>query len=96
MRDRPLILTIDEPSAALDPETEYVMFQRIEKIARELGARTGSITVLVTHRFSAVGMADMIVVLDERTIKESGSHAELLAANGLYARLYRAQAEGYA
>jgi len=41
-------------------------------------------------------MADMIVVLDERTIKESGSHAELLAANGLYARLYRAQAEGYA
>jgi ATP-binding cassette, subfamily B, bacterial len=94
MRDEPLLVVLDEPTAALDAETEHQLFERYAATARE--ARTsGSVTVLVSHRFSTVRMADLIVVLDGARLAEAGSHEELLARDGRYADLYRIQAAGY-
>src|SRR5262249_21111314 len=71
MRDEPLLIVLDEPTAALDAETEHALFERYASVARnghitrkEPGSATGRITILVSHRFSTVRMADLIVVLD--------------------------------
>jgi ATP-binding cassette subfamily B protein len=91
MRERPLLLVLDEPTAALDAETEHALFERYAA-----AARSGSgITLLVSHRFSTVRMADLIVVLDGARLVEVGSHAELLARGGQYAELYGIQAAAY-
>jgi ATP-binding cassette, subfamily B, bacterial len=94
MRDRPLLCVLDEPTAALDAETEHSLFERFASASRE-GRHDGRITVLVSHRFSTVRMADLIVVLDGAHVVESGSHGELMALNGLYAELYSMQATAY-
>ena len=95
MRDEPLLTALDEPTAALDAETEHQLFERYAASARAGRAR-GGITILVSHRFSTVRMADLIVVLDGSRVAEAGSHAELLArSGGRYAELYRIQAAGY-
>lgn len=94
MAEAPLCLLLDEPTAALDPEAEQVVFGSYRSAAGALGA-PGAVTVLVSHRFSSVRMADRIVVLDGGTVAEEGTHAELLAADGHYARMYRQQAEAY-
>jgi ATP-binding cassette, subfamily B, bacterial len=96
MRDHPLLLVLDEPTAALDAETEHALFERYAATARAVddGAR-GRITVLVSHRFSTVRMADHIVVLDGARVVEHGSHDELMAHGGQYAELYRIQAASY-
>ena len=91
----PLCLVLDEPTAALDPEAEQLLFDAYRAAARTVGA-SGAVTVLVSHRFSSVKMADQIVVLDGGTVVESGTHQQLLAAAGHYASLYRRQAEAYA
>ena len=91
MREGPLLLVLDEPTAALDAETEHALFERYAAAA---GAG-GGITMLVSHRFSTVRMADLIVVLDGARLVEVGSHAELLARGGQYAELYGIQAAAY-
>ncbi|MEQ7128293.1 ABC transporter ATP-binding protein [Actinopolymorpha sp. B11F2] len=95
MRDHPLLLVLDEPTAALDATTEHALFERYAAAAKA-GRASGTVTVLVTHRFSTVSAADLIVVLDHGRVVELGSHAELLEADGHYAELYRLQARGYA
>ena len=95
MREFPLLLLLDEPTASLDAQTEHALFERYAGAARRLGQEAGTITVLVSHRFSTVRMADLIIVLDAGGVREVGSHAELMALNGLYAELYGLQAKAY-
>jgi ATP-binding cassette subfamily B protein len=94
MRDRPLVLVLDEPTAALDAETEHALFERYAAAMRE-DAGVGRITILVSHRFSTVRMADFIVVLDGARVVETGTHEALMARRGQYARLYGIQAAAY-
>ena len=94
MRDDPLLLVLDEPTAALDAETEYALFERYAAAAKSKAA-CGRITVLVSHRFSTVRMADLIVVLDGARVVEIGTHDELMAHRGSYAQLYGIQAAAY-
>jgi ATP-binding cassette subfamily B protein len=91
MRDSPLVLVLDEPTAALDAETEHALFERYSEQARG-GQR---ITILVSHRFSTVRMADHIVVLDGARVAEVGSHEELMKTGGPYSELYGIQAAAY-
>ena len=101
MRDQPLLLVLDEPTAALDAETEHALFERYAAAARG-GAKVstdggggGGVTVLVSHRFSTVRMADLIVVLDGSRVAQVGSHEALMAKGGPYAELYGIQAAAY-
>jgi ATP-binding cassette, subfamily B, bacterial len=96
MRDEPLLLVLDEPTAALDAETEHALFERYAAAARDPGMRdTGRITILVSHRFSTVRMADLIVVLDGARLVEVGTHDALMAKGGQYSELYKIQAAAY-
>ncbi|MEZ4867337.1 MAG: ABC transporter ATP-binding protein [Caldilineaceae bacterium] len=95
MRTAPLLLLLDEPTAALDAETEHRLFTQWTTAARQLRQSTGAVTLLVSHRFSTVQMADLIVVLQQGHIVESGSHRELIARRGLYAELFELQAQSY-
>jgi ATP-binding cassette subfamily B protein len=90
VRDEPLLLVLDEPTAALDAETEHALFERWAAAVRGDG-----IALLVSHRFSTVRMADRIVVLDGARVAETGSHEELMARRGKYAELYEIQARAY-
>ena len=95
MRAKPLLLVLDEPTAALDADTEHALFERYAGTAREYAQETGAITILVSHRFSTVRLADLIVVVGERGSTEVGTHGELMAQAGVYAELYRLQARAY-
>jgi ATP-binding cassette subfamily B protein len=101
MRDQPLVLVLDEPTAALDAETEHALFERYAAAALggdgsgDLGRANGRITILVSHRFSTVRMADIIVVLDGAHVVEVGSHEALMAKGGQYSELYGIQAAAY-
>jgi len=94
MREEPLLLVLDEPTAALDAATEHALFERYASAARE-ARRRGAVTLLVTHRFSTVAAADLVVVLEKGKVVEVGTHAQLIAAGGHYAELYELQARGY-
>jgi ATP-binding cassette, subfamily B, bacterial len=86
---RSQIIILDEPTAALDARAEYETFARFADLV------LGQTALLISHRFSTVRMADRIIVLQNGTILEQGTHTELLSHNRLYAELFRLQAEGY-
>jgi ATP-binding cassette, subfamily B, bacterial len=96
MRDEPLLLVLDEPTAALDAETEHALFEHYAAAARGTGdGDSGRITILVSHRFSTVRMANLIAVLDGARLVEVGTHDELMAKRGQYSELYGIQAAAY-
>jgi len=100
MREEPLLLVLDEPTAALDAETEHALFERYAAAARGAGGGaegngTGRITILVSHRFGTARAADLVVVLDGSRVAQVGPHEDLIARPGPYAELYRIQAEAY-
>jgi ATP-binding cassette subfamily B protein len=90
----PLCVVLDEPTAALDPLAEHEMFQHFVTQVRA-ARRQGAVTVLVSHRFTTVRMADLIVDLADGRVTEQGTHAELMAADGSYAELYALQERAY-
>ncbi len=93
MRHDPLLLILDEPTAALDAETEHELFSRYAAAAR--AGSNGGITILVSHRFSTVRMADLIVVLQGATVAQVGTHDELMRDGGAYSELYSIQSDAY-
>lgn len=95
MRDRPWLLILDEPAAALDATAEHTLFDRYASSASAAARELGGVTVLVSHRFSTVLMADTIAVLDGGRLVEHGTHRELMANGGLYAELFTMQARAY-
>ncbi len=94
MRGGPLLTILDEPTAALDAETEHALFERYAEHGRA-SRDQGRITVLVSHRFSTVRMADLIVVVRDGGIAECGTHQQLMDRGGPYADLYSIQASAY-
>lgn len=84
------VLVLDEPTAALDVDAEAEVFGRVRALA------AGRTVVLISHRFANVRMADRIVVLARSGVVEAGSHAQLMARDGMYAGMFRRQASGYA
>ena len=84
LRDAPILL-LDEPTSALDAESEAAIKAALDKLAK------GRTTFIIAHRLSTVLDADMIVVMDQGSVVETGTHKELLANEGLYAELYRLQ-----
>jgi ATP-binding cassette subfamily B protein len=80
---------LDEPTAAMDAQAEAEVFAHFRELARD------KIAILISHRFSTVRMADHIAVISEGRIAEQGDHASLMASDGVYARLFSLQAQGY-
>jgi len=89
MRTRADILVLDEPTAAMDAQAEAEVFEHFRRLAHD------RITILISHRFSTVRMADQIAVLNRGQIVERGTHEELMGLNGRYAHLFTLQARGY-
>ena len=89
MRTSADILVLDEPTAAMDAQAEAEIFAHFRELARD------KIAILISHRFSTVRMADHIAVISAGRITEQGDHASLMAQDGVYARLFSLQAQGY-
>jgi len=83
------VLVLDEPTASMDAAAEAELFAYFKEHTK------GRTSILISHRFSTVRQADRIGVIEHGRITEYGTHEELLAKNGLYAKLFRLQAEGY-
>jgi ABC-type multidrug transport system fused ATPase/permease subunit len=89
MRIKADILVLDEPTSAMDAEAEFEIFERFRRLA------TDRMVLLISHRFSTVRMADTIIVLESGKLIESGTHTDLMQAEGRYAKLFTLQAAGY-
>ncbi|MDF3139834.1 MULTISPECIES: ABC transporter ATP-binding protein [unclassified Streptomyces] len=96
VRPEPLLFVLDEPTASLDAPSERDIFGRYTDRARSLAKSRGAITVIVSHRFSTVAGADLILVMHQGRLAESGTHTDLMRLGGLYARLYGIQEQAYA
>jgi ATP-binding cassette subfamily B protein len=94
-RLQPLLMVLDEPTASLDARAEHDLFEHYASAARQAAQEAGAITILISHRFSTVQAADLIVYLGSGRAIEIGSHEQLLAADGKYAELFNLQASGY-
>ena len=94
MRTDPLVLFFDEPTASLDAPTEHALFESYARASRA-GSTSGALTVLVSHRFSTVRSADLILVVADGRVSEWGDHQALMDQAGLYAELYSLQARSY-
>lgn len=88
LRDAPIAI-LDEPTAAIDPEAEADIFGRLRTICSQ------ATSLVISHRFSTVRIADKILVVEGGSLIEEGTHEELLALGGTYARLFRLQADAY-
>ncbi|WP_428965915.1 ABC transporter ATP-binding protein [Micromonospora fluostatini] len=95
MRDDPLLVLLDEPAAALDAEAEHALFERYRLQTRRIAAGTGAVSVFVSHRFSTVAVADLIVVLADGRVAEIGRHTDLVRAGGRYAEMFDLHARAY-
>jgi ABC-type multidrug transport system fused ATPase/permease subunit len=95
MRREPLLFVLDEPTASLDAPSEQAIFEHYMSRARELAARSGAITVIVSHRFSTVAGADLILVMAGGRLVQSGTHDELVDAEGPYAELHSLTSRAY-
>ncbi|WP_141725164.1 ATP-binding cassette domain-containing protein [Micromonospora pallida] len=95
MRTDPLLFMLDEPTASLDAPSEHAIFQRYMQRARQLAARNGAITLVVSHRLSTVAGADLVLVLHRGRLVEQGTHDQLMAAGGRYSELFGLQARAY-
>ncbi len=89
MRTRADLLVLDEPTATMDAAAEATIFEHFRELSQ------GKMTILISHRFSTVRMADQIIVLDKGRVIEQGNHDQLMALNGRYAQLFSLQAKGY-
>jgi ATP-binding cassette subfamily B protein len=95
MRPDPVLLVLDEPSSALDAHAEHELFTRFIEQGRAAGRERGTISVVISHRYSAAYLADLILVVERGQVIERGTHAELMAAGGEYQRTFEAQREAY-
>ena len=89
MRSKADVLILDEPTAAIDARAEAEIFSHFRDLT------SNKISIIISHRFSTVRMADHIIVLEKASIQEEGSHESLLASDGQYAMLFKLQAQGY-
>jgi ATP-binding cassette subfamily B protein len=95
MRANPLLVVLDEPSSALDAHAEHELFTSFIARAREAGMKRGTISVVISHRYSAAYLADLILVVENGCLLEHGSHAGLMAQGGEYRSMYELQREAY-
>jgi len=93
--DEATLVVFDEPSASLDARAEHELFQRIHHLSHPESGNNTRTTVYISHRFSTVRRADKIAVIEDGTITELGSHAELMALNGRYAEFFTLQAQAF-
>ena len=83
------VMVLDEPTSALDARAEYEVFERF------IALTEGKTSIIISHRFSTVRMADRILVLKDGKILELGTHDQLMQTPSLYAELFELQAQGY-
>jgi len=89
------VVILDEPSSALDPIAEYMMYETIMRLCSECDPEKGKIAIIISHRLSSAALSDHVYMLQDGKLIEHGTHRELLALNGAYAEMFRKQAEAY-